>query len=300
MSSFHPIEAVKAHPYIAVGGVVGLVLIWVIAGRSKSTASSGGASAGAFVYTPDAASVAAGAAISQSHDAVQMAAIQANASQNLGLAQFSTIQTLGLASTNAQQTLGLAQSDVQNHYIDAGVTINSANTGAAVDIAKTNANAYVAAVTGGYNAATSINASNNATALQNTLYTGSAVQSEVSSLYQEYLGRAPDNAGLNYWTNFLANGGTTANLTAAFTNSAEYKAKQASDYAAAGGTTTPSVTGPVNGTPDAKTLVDSLYSTVLGRAPDAAGEAFWTNAINSGTQTPAQVAAQFASTPAGA
>jgi hypothetical protein len=88
----------------------------------------------------------------------------------------------------------------------------------------------------------------------------------VQQLYVGYLGRAGDSAGQQFWANAIANGtATIKSVATGFTLSAEYKAAYA---------------GLSN---DA--LVDKVYNNVLGRASDAAGKAFWVDALAKGTVT---------------
>jgi hypothetical protein len=88
----------------------------------------------------------------------------------------------------------------------------------------------------------------------------------VQQLYVGYLGRAADQAGLNFWADAIANGtATIKSVATGFTLSTEYKAA----YAGL--------------TSDA--LVDQVYNNVLGRAADAEGKAFWVAALAKGTVT---------------
>lgn len=88
----------------------------------------------------------------------------------------------------------------------------------------------------------------------------------VQQLYVGYLGRAADSAGQQFWANAIANGtATIKSVATGFTLSAEYKA-------AYGGLST-----------DA--LVEKVYNNVLGRAPDAAGKAFWIASLANGKVT---------------
>ncbi len=96
--------------------------------------------------------------------------------------------------------------------------------------------------------------------------------------YQAAFGRVPDQAGVAYWVGQVAaNPANLALLSTSFANSAEFFA----DYAA---TAT---------TPASSTLVTALYQNVLGRAPDAAGLAYWSN---SGLDA-AQLLQSFAQSP---
>ena len=90
--------------------------------------------------------------------------------------------------------------------------------------------------------------------------------SQVQELYIGYLGRAADQAGLNFWVNAIQTGVSTLESVAlGFTLSAEYKA------AYDGLTTTQ--------------LVARVYQNVLGRAADSDGLTFWVGEINKGVVT---------------
>jgi uncharacterized repeat protein (TIGR01451 family) len=81
----------------------------------------------------------------------------------------------------------------------------------------------------------------------------------VQNLYRELLGREPEPAGDSFWVTMLEQNNNSrgrANIVAGFLNSPEYKAH----------------------------YVTSVYQIFLGRAPDAAGLAFWTAKLgNPGT-----------------
>jgi hypothetical protein len=74
-----------------------------------------------------------------------------------------------------------------------------------------------------------------------------AAGSAINGAYQQYLGRAPDAAGLQWWQN-----------------------------AAATGTPVSQIVDGIKGSTEAS--LNTLYQNVLGRAPDAQGLAFWMNA----------------------
>lgn len=76
----------------------------------------------------------------------------------------------------------------------------------------------------------------------------------ITPAYQQFLGRRPDAAGLNYWVNQMFAGLTDQQLQAQFIASPEF-------YAHAGGTNV--------------LWVDAMYQDLLGRQPDPQGEAFW-------------------------
>jgi hypothetical protein len=87
--------------------------------------------------------------------------------------------------------------------------------------------------------------------------------SVITPIYEHYLGRAPDTSGLNYWIGQMQNGLTDEQLEAGFIGSAEY-------YQHAGGTDVG--------------WVDALYSDLLGRAPDTAGQGYWVAQLAAGAQ----------------
>lgn len=98
-----------------------------------------------------------------------------------------------------------------------------------------------------------------------------AEDAAVLRLYEGLLGRDADQGGAEFFTTAHANGATTTQLAEIFVNSAEYKDVLVDNY------------------------LDSLYSNLLGRAVDQAGEDFWSNAVANG-QTLAQVTASIAAT----
>ena len=80
----------------------------------------------------------------------------------------------------------------------------------------------------------------------------------IQRLYIGLLGRSYDAGGMAYWDLLMANGASKQTIAADFLNSAEFLARpQASNETA---------------------FVTSLYQSFLGRAPDAAGLAYWTSA----------------------
>ncbi len=94
-----------------------------------------------------------------------------------------------------------------------------------------------------------------------------AIASQVQALYVGYLGRAADQAGLDFWTNAIVNGTSTIESVAlGFTLSQEYTSKYE---------------GLSN-----EELVAAIYQNVLGRAADADGLAFWVGELEKGVQTP--------------
>ena len=110
----------------------------------------------------------------------------------------------------------------------------------------------------------------------------------VESLYTALLGRASDAEGKAFWLSVAGATPNRADVVAQFIAAVKaqegtadanaFAAIQAEDKALA------------------SAWVESLYNNLAGRASDAEGLDFWTNAIVSFTMTPAQVAASFAAT----
>jgi hypothetical protein len=97
----------------------------------------------------------------------------------------------------------------------------------------------------------------------------------IDAAYQKYLGRAADPLSLTYWTELMHAGLSDEWLEADFIGSAEF-------YRHSGGTD--------------KAWVDAMYKDLLGRPADAAGEAYWVNALAAGS-TRTSVAYGFAASP---
>ncbi|HEX5442235.1 MAG TPA: DUF4214 domain-containing protein, partial [Pirellulales bacterium] len=83
----------------------------------------------------------------------------------------------------------------------------------------------------------------------------------VTQAYHDYLGRAPDADGLNYWVAAIGLGVTDEQLAASMIASDEF-------FQAAGG--------------DNQAWVDALYLKLLGREADAGGEAYWLSQLAHG------------------
>ncbi|HEX5444031.1 MAG TPA: DUF4214 domain-containing protein [Pirellulales bacterium] len=97
----------------------------------------------------------------------------------------------------------------------------------------------------------------------------------VSRAYHDYIGREPDDAGLNYWVERMQAGLSEEQLDAAFIGSPEY----VRDH---GGSDPAWVTG--------------MYHDLLGRSPDAQGLQYWTARLQSG-ESHFGVALGFAASP---
>ncbi len=90
----------------------------------------------------------------------------------------------------------------------------------------------------------------------------SATQKSLFRLYGATLNRAPDVAGLSGWTQKMSGGSSLAAVTASFVNSTEFQTR----YGALTNTQ----------------FVTLMYSNVLNRTPDVAGQASWLAQLNAG------------------
>jgi hypothetical protein len=97
----------------------------------------------------------------------------------------------------------------------------------------------------------------------------------LQQIYIAYFNRPADVAGLAYWENIVTDAkGSTAAVSAAFSQSAEYKAAYAGM--------------------DAYQVVAQVYQNLFGRAPDAAGQDFWAKALINNQMTVDNVVTQVA------
>jgi hypothetical protein len=85
----------------------------------------------------------------------------------------------------------------------------------------------------------------------------------IARLYQGALSREGDSSGLGYWITQLDNGNNSADVASGFINSDEFLTNYGSDIS------------------DGQ-FITNLYSNMLGRAPDAAGYAYWFNEMQNG------------------
>jgi hypothetical protein len=93
-------------------------------------------------------------------------------------------------------------------------------------------------------------------------------RSEVAKIYIAAFNRVPDSAGLAFWVSAYMNGSTLASIADGFASSQEY----ANTYPAYLTNTE---------------YVQNIYTNVFGRTADAAGLAFWSDAITNGVVTKA-------------
>ena len=90
----------------------------------------------------------------------------------------------------------------------------------------------------------------------------------IIGLYQAFLERTPEPAGLEFWTTAIQNGSLTfGDLIESFVTTNEF-----------------AVVNPgIGANPTNEDLVNLFYTNILGRVPDADGQAFWLNALQNGT-----------------
>ena len=108
----------------------------------------------------------------------------------------------------------------------------------------------------------------------------------VESLYTALLGRASDAEGKAFWLSVAGATPNRADVVSQFIAAVQSQEGTADANAFA--------TIQAEDKALANAWVESLYNNLAGRASDAEGLDFWTNAIVSFTMTPAQVAASFA------
>ena len=108
----------------------------------------------------------------------------------------------------------------------------------------------------------------------------------VESLYTALLGRASDAEGKAFWLSVAGATPNRADVVSQFIAAVQAQEGTADANAFA--------TIQAEDKALANAWVESLYNNLAGRASDAEGLDFWTNAIVSFTMTPAQVAASFA------
>jgi len=102
----------------------------------------------------------------------------------------------------------------------------------------------------------------------------SARKDPIGSMYQSLLGRTPDAAGSSFWNASMESGASLSTIASGFVGSPEYAAN-------------------ISGSADP---IAALYQNLLGRAPDAAGAAFWQSSLNSGASI-ADIAKGFTDSP---
>jgi hypothetical protein len=133
----------------------------------------------------------------------------------------------------------------------------------------------------------------------------------VTALYQDVLNRAPDQTGLDYFSNLVASGTPPSEIVADFWQSAEHRGIEVDGFYQAilgraadsaglqywvgrmvSGTTEETVEASLLGSneylqhnPPVQSFVDGLFQGVLDRSADSAGGSYWTNALEAGRET---------------
>lgn len=87
-----------------------------------------------------------------------------------------------------------------------------------------------------------------------------AQQAQIANLYVALFNRAPDAAGLSFWSNAVANGASISTVTQGFLSAPESATIYPQGQSAAD-------------------FIGKFYQTVFGRAVDTGGLAFWTSAL---------------------
>lgn len=103
-------------------------------------------------------------------------------------------------------------------------------------------------------------------------------EARVARLYSAFFGRRADLAGLRYWADRLAAGASISVVAESFARSPEFRDRFGDGTHAE--------------------FVELVYRNVLGRAPDQAGLAYWTDRIEAG-RTRGWVMAAFSESPEG-
>ena len=111
----------------------------------------------------------------------------------------------------------------------------------------------------------------------NPEFVGTSDVAQVARLYVAAFDRLPDADGLQSWVQAMQGGLTQTQVATDFLGTPEGVAKF--------------------GGGSVQHFVTAVYTNVLGRAPDAAGSAFWANAIISGQISVGGVLASFANSP---
>lgn len=103
------------------------------------------------------------------------------------------------------------------------------------------------------------------------------VRSRVVRLYLAYFRRGPDRAGFDHWVDRYQQNPNIVGIASFFASSTEFRNRY--------------------GRLDNGAFVDLVYRNVLGRAPDPAGRAFWTNRLDTRQMTRGRVMVGFSDSP---
>lgn len=99
-------------------------------------------------------------------------------------------------------------------------------------------------------------------------------QAYIARLYKGLLGRTGESPGIGFWNTLTGTANFETTLAQAFLDSPEYRA---------------------SATTTNQAFVTQLYNGLLNRAPDTAGQSYWTDLLDTSTATRAQVVAGIAS-----
>lgn len=123
----------------------------------------------------------------------------------------------------------------------------------------------------------------------------------VTQMYEQILGRAPDPGGYQAFVSAVNSGACVASLAQSMASSQEAQnniasgqTSQAQVQQAAQNVSSPEAVAQISNQARDTGYVTTLYQTILGRAPDAAGLANNLAALSSGQISPEQLAATFA------
>ena len=161
----------------------------------------------------------------------------------------------------SQATKAVSQLDVAKSQLEA-ITKGYEAENLRLDALITTAQEQLDAINGTTTAVMSIaNALSNFEHASTVLDTTKTTQDPIESMYIKLLDRTSDAGGKQYWQDDLARGKTLSDIAGNFVKSPEF-----TNNAVMSGDT-----------------ITSLYSTLLGRAPDAGGANFWNTALSSGS-----------------
>ena len=96
-------------------------------------------------------------------------------------------------------------------------------------------------------------------------------QAQITAIYVSYFNRAPDAAGLEFWTGQLDGGRSLEQIATDFSGAAETKAAF------------PFFDDPDAADTSATVFITSVYQNLFGRTPDDDGLAFWSDQLDTGS-----------------
>lgn len=126
---------------------------------------------------------------------------------------------------------------------------------------------------------------------------GTTKKEYLTMLYKVFMGRTPDNGGMEYWLNNMKNGMTREEVFKGFVESPEYTQICADYGIIRGNYTVRGIPDPVvkNGvvTPEITAFVERIYGKALDRESDPQGIQYWSQEIANEAKDPVQVAELF-------